>query len=71
MNEQPIDNGEPSEGFTTHMPQAGRIIPVKPDETLLAAALASGVDYQLGKSKSKMLRPTLGAVHGNTSPKWW
>ena len=45
MNEQPIDNGKPRQGFTAHIPQVGRTIPVKPDETLLAAALASGVDY--------------------------
>ena len=45
MNEQPIDNGKPSEGFTAHIPQAGRTIPVKPGQTLLAAALAAGVDY--------------------------
>lgn len=45
MNQQPIDTGKPSEGFTAHMPQAGRIIPVKPGQTLLAAALASGIEY--------------------------
>jgi CDP-4-dehydro-6-deoxyglucose reductase/ferredoxin-NAD(P)+ reductase (naphthalene dioxygenase ferredoxin-specific) len=44
MNE-PIDDGKPSEVFAAHLPQAGRTIPVKPDQTLLAAALAAGVDY--------------------------
>lgn len=45
MNEQPINSGKSSEGFSAYMPQAGRTILVKPDQTLLAAALASGIDY--------------------------
>jgi ferredoxin len=45
MNQHHIDNGKAAEGFSAHIPQAGRIIPVKPDQTLLAAALASGIDY--------------------------
>jgi CDP-4-dehydro-6-deoxyglucose reductase, E3 len=45
MNEQRVDNGKAIEGFSAHMPQAGRTIPVKPDHTLLASALASGIDY--------------------------
>ena len=39
------DNGRPSKGFSAHLPQADRIILVKPDQTLLAAALASAIDY--------------------------
>lgn len=45
MNEQRVDNGKAADGFSAYMPQAGRIIPVKADETLLAAALASGIEY--------------------------
>ena len=45
MNEQRVDNGKAAEGFSAYMPQAGRIISVKADETLLAAALASGIEY--------------------------
>lgn len=45
MNEQPIDDGKSSEGYTANLPQVGRIIPVNRDQTLLAAALAYGIDY--------------------------
>ena len=45
MNEQRVDNGKAAEGFSAYMPQASRIISVKADETLLAAALASGIEY--------------------------
>jgi CDP-4-dehydro-6-deoxyglucose reductase len=45
MNERENDDGKRPEGFTAYIPQAGRNIPVKPDQTLLAAALASGIDY--------------------------
>lgn len=45
MNEHENDYGKPADGFSAHMPQAGRIIRVKQDQTLLAAALTSGIDY--------------------------
>ena len=45
MNQHNVDSAKPTDGFTAYMPQAGRTIAVRPDQTLLAAALASGVDY--------------------------
>lgn len=45
MNEQRVDNGKAAEVFSAYMPQVGRIISVKADETLLVAALASGIEY--------------------------
>lgn len=45
MKEHENDDGKAADGFSAHMPQAGRNIPVKRDQTLLAAALASGIDY--------------------------
>ena len=61
MNEHENDDGEPADGFSAHMPQAGRIIPLKRDQTLLAAALVSGIDYPhscrsggCGASKSRL-----------------
>lgn len=45
MKEHENDDGKPADGFSAYIPQAGRNIPVKPDQTLLAAALASGINY--------------------------
>lgn len=47
MNEH-LDSPEQSAGFQANLPQAGRAVPVEPAQTVLAAALASGVDYPHG-----------------------
>lgn len=53
MNQHRIDNGKAEEGFSTYIPQAGRIIWVKPGQTLLAAALASGIDYPYSRRSGR------------------
>lgn len=47
MNEH-LDSPKQSAGFQANLPQAGRAVPVEPAQTLLAAAIASGVDYPHG-----------------------
>lgn len=47
MNDH-LDSPEQSAGFQANLPQAGRAVPVEPAQTVLAAALASGVDYPHG-----------------------
>ena len=47
MNEI-TDNPNQPVGFRANLPQAGRAVPVEPEQTVLAAALASGIDYPHG-----------------------
>ena len=66
MTQRENDDGTAAGVFFAHLPQVGRIIPVKQDHTLLAAALASGIDYphrcRLGRCGACKSRLASGSV---------
>lgn len=65
-NEPTLRQPEQYAGFRVNLPQAGRAVPVEPEQTVLASALASGVDYphvcrsgRCGSCKSRLASGTV------------